>query len=160
LPLKNSLGRQTGAKRKGEIAQLQAQRWFVETGLVYAAVMHRLLAHCLIALVLLLQGIGSAWSASRMVSAEVQFSAHLAELPPCHRQALKESRGKDATTMRCCGTASCHCVMSCGGLPALPLQSTAAFFARQSEFIGEHTGLSPRAIHYGPGLRPPAILRS
>lgn len=120
--------------------------------------MRRPLIHLLIAFTLLLQGVGSAWAATRMAAGEVQVAAHVAELPPCHQEAAKAGLGK--TAMNCCGTGSCHCVMSCGGLPALSLATTASLRAQQSEVIAERPQALLQPGHYGPPLRPPAVLQN
>lgn len=126
--------------------------------LVYHLVMRRPLLHLLIAFTLLLQGVGSAWAATRMGAAEVQVAAHVAELPPCHQEAAQAEMGKAG--MNCCGTGSCHCVMSCGGVPALSLAANGLSFASQPEPLTEAPQAALLGGHYGPPLRPPASLQS
>ena len=125
---------------------------------VYHPAMRRPLIHLLIAFALLLQGVGSAWAATRMAAGDVQVAAHIDNLPPCHRQAATAAQGKPG--MHCCGTASCHCVMSCGGVPALSLAMAASLFERQAETIAERAQPLLQAGHYGSPLRPPATLQS
>ena len=120
--------------------------------------MRRPLLHLLIVFTLLLQGVGSAWAATRMAAGEVQVAAHVAELPPCHQEAAKAEQGQAG--MNCCGTGSCHCVMGCGGVPVLSLALAASLFAQQAEPIAERTQPVLQAGHYGPPLRPPATLQS
>ncbi|MES2683732.1 MAG: CopL family metal-binding regulatory protein [Pseudomonadota bacterium] len=120
--------------------------------------MRHTLLHLLITFTLLLQGVGSAWAATRMAAGEVQVAAHVAELPPCHQEAAKAEQ--DKAGMNCCGTGSCHCVMSCGGVPALSLAASASLFAQQAETIAERSTPVLHAGHYGPPLRPPATLQS
>ncbi len=122
--------------------------------------MPRPLIHLLIAFALLLQGVGSAWAATRMGAAEVQVAAHLADLPPCHQDAAKAQQADEASTMNCCGTGSCQCVMSCGGVPALSLAMAAALFARQAEITAEPPQPALQAGFYGAPLRPPATPQS
>ena len=118
--------------------------------------MRRPLLHCLIVFVLLMQGVGSAWAATRMAAGEVQVAAHIAELPPCHQEAAKADAGKAA--MNCCGTGNCHCVFSCGGVPALSLSALSALFTQQVELIAERPQAALARGYYGPPLRPPAAL--
>lgn len=120
--------------------------------------MRRPLVHLLIAFALLLQGAGSAWAASRMAAGEVQVAANVAELPPCHQEAAKAGLGK--VGMNCCGTGSCHCVMSCGGAPALSLAMAASLRAQQAETIAERPQAMLQAGHYTSQLRPPATLQA
>lgn len=120
--------------------------------------MRRPLLHVLIAFALILQGVGSAWAASRMAAGEVQVAAHVAELPPCHQEAAKAELGKAG--MNCCGTGSCHCAMSCGAVPALSLALAASLFVQQAETIAERPQPVLQEGHYGPPLRPPATLQS
>lgn len=119
--------------------------------------MRRPLIHLLIAFTLLLQGVGSAWAATRMGAGDVQAAAHLADLPPCHRAATEAAQGKAA--MPCCGTSACHCVMSCGGVPALSLATIDLAFAQQLEARAEAPQSALQAVHYGPPLRPPSAFR-
>lgn len=120
--------------------------------------MRRPLINLLIAFALLLQGVGSAWAATRMAAGEVQVAAHVAELPPCHQEAAKAGLGK--TAMNCCGTGSCHCVMSCGAVPALAFVASAALFPRQPVLPADAVQASVHAGHYGLSLRPPATLQA
>ncbi len=124
---------------------------------VYHPAMRRPLLNLLIVFALLLQGVGSAWAATRMAAGEMQVAAHVAELPPCHQEAAKAEMGKAGN---CCGTGNCHCAMSCGGAPALSLAMTAALFAQQAETIAERPQALLPAPYYGSPLRPPAILQS
>lgn len=124
--------------------------------------MRRPLVHCLIALVLLTQGLGSAWAATRMTAGEVAFAAHLADLPPCHQQQAQDDREAAAKTggMPCCGTAACHCAMSCGAAMGLSFDTAALRHARQVEPVSTRVEHAPHAVFYGPPLRPPAPLQS
>lgn len=124
-------------------------------GLVYDFAMRRSFLHCLIVLVLLMQGVGSAWAGTRMAAGEVQVAAHIAQLPPCHQQAAKDHA---KATMNCCGTGNCHCVFSCGGAPALSLSALTALFTQQAEVIAERPQAALPTGFYGPPLRPPAAL--
>lgn len=117
--------------------------------------MRRPFLHALIAFALLLQGVGTAWAASRMGAGEVQMAAHVAELPPCHQQAAKAEMAKSG--MACCGTASCHCAMSCGAVPALTLGASGLGFDRVAERATDPLPPRLHAGHYGPPLRPPAV---
>lgn len=125
--------------------------------LVYHPAMRRPLIHCFIALILLLQGVGSAWSASRMAAGDVQMAAQVADLPPCHQAAAKAQMGKGG--MHCCGTSLCPCIMACGAVPALAFSLVAALLPRQLETLGEPSPLALQAGHYGLPLRPPAALQ-
>jgi hypothetical protein len=122
--------------------------------------MRRPLAHCLMVLALLFQGVGSAWAATRMSAGEVAFAAHVAELPPCHQVAAKATRdhGFAKGGMNCCGTANCHCVMGCAAAPASALNAQAMGTQREMETAGERVASAPAQQFYGPPLRPPAPL--
>lgn len=125
--------------------------------LVYALAMRHSLVHCAVALVLLMQGLGSAWAASRMAAAELQPAAHVAAMPPCHSQTAAETQGK--AVMHCCGTSLCPCLMACGAVPALAFSLVAALLPRQLETLGEPSPLALQAGHYGLPLRPPVALQ-
>lgn len=119
--------------------------------------MRRPLLHCLLALTLLLQGIGSAWATSRMAAGDVAVAAHLAELPPCHQEAAEAEM---AQARNCCGTGICYCAMACAATPALPLIAIMSLFQHQSESASEVAESLLHAGHYGLPLRPPATLQS
>jgi len=119
--------------------------------------MRRPLLHCLLVLTLLLQGVGSAWAASRMAAGDVAIAAHLAELPPCHQEAAQAELNQDGN---CCGTGVCHCAMACAATPALPLLATTSLFQRQAEPLAELAESHLHAGYHGLPLRPPATLQS
>ena len=118
--------------------------------------MRRPLINLLMVFALLLQGVGSAWAATRMSAGEVAFAAHLADLPPCHQQQAEDERD-DQASMACCGTAACHCAMSCGAVTGLQCDAAAIRFGRfvMATPLGESGAL--QAVFYGPPLRPPAF---
>ncbi|MES2885358.1 MAG: CopL family metal-binding regulatory protein [Pseudomonadota bacterium] len=120
--------------------------------------MRRPLLNLLIVFALFLQGVGTAWAATRMAAGEVQMAAHVAELPPCHQEVVKAEIGN--TSMNCCGTASCHCAMSCGVLCALSFAASVALFQPQALSLSEPVQIALQRGHYGSALRPPAALQA
>lgn len=120
--------------------------------------MRRPLVHLLIAFVLLLQGVGSAWAATRMAAGDVQITAHIANLPPCHQAAAKSDAAK--LGMRCCGSGSCHCEMSCGALPVLAFAANGTLWLLQAMLLTETVQPALQAGHYGSALRPPAAFQT
>lgn len=119
--------------------------------------MCRPLVHLLIAFALLLQGVGSAWAASRMAAGEVQVAAHVAELPPCHQEAAQSQMTPGGN---CCGAGLCHCAMACAATPALPVLAGISFFPRQAAAHGRLATSLPQTGYRGLLLRPPAALPS
>jgi hypothetical protein len=124
------------------------RRW-----LVYHPVMRRTLAHCFLVLILLSQGLGSAWAASTMAAGSVQLAAQVADLPPCHQP-------EAAQAMDCCGTSSCQCLMSCGMAAAFALATTAVCYLPITLVGAERASAALQAGFYGPPLRPPLTLQS
>ncbi len=127
--------------------------------------MRRPLLHCLIALTLLLQGLGSAWAVSMMAAMDVQMAAQamaITELPPCHQEAALETAEAQSPRagMDCCGTGSCQCLMGCGVLSLAVSAGSTALFQRQSPPPGERLVSALRASHTDPALRPPASPQS
>jgi len=125
--------------------------------LVYHLAMRGPLLHLLIAFTLLLQGVGSAWAATRMAAGDVAVAAHLAELPPCHQEAAQAEMTQAGN---CCGTGVCHCAVACAATPALPLLATTSLFQRQAEPLGDVVESQLHAGYHGLPLRPPAALQS
>ena len=121
--------------------------------------MRRPLLNLLMIFALLLQGVGSAWAATRMSAGEVAFAAHVAELPPCHQQQAEDEReaSDQQAGMACCGTAACHCAMSCGAATGLQCDAAAIRFARFTPAIAPREAGALQAVFYGPPLRPPAL---
>jgi hypothetical protein len=111
----------------------------------------------LMVLVLLMQGLGSAWASARMSGAELVWAEQQAELPPCHRDSGDEAAMK---TMACCEDGACACAMACAVAPALA--SPAGALLLPTTAIDRP--LAVRAVlhagHHGPPLRPPSELPS
>ena len=117
--------------------------------------MPRPLLHCFVALLLLVQGLGSVWAASGMAAGQLAYAAAQAELPPCHQEASAKSGGMKSA---CCIGGHCKCAALCAASTAAALAALPPQLPLQASATPSDHALAARALlgHHQRPPRPPA----